>query len=185
MNICITQKNVGKTKKISKIYSLMKIFLPHPLNEIGKRQNNEDNIFPPKDTATANQHFFLVCDGMGGHENGEVASSTVCESFANKLKNIKPEDFNKEVFENTLSYAYEELDKKDTGEGKKMGTTLTFLYLNKKQAFMAHIGDSRVYHLRKNKNGKVEIIYKSSDHSLVNELLQSGIITDVIRSIPS
>jgi serine/threonine protein phosphatase PrpC len=156
----------------------MKISPPQSLNEIGQRHNNEDSIYPPKGAATATQHFFLVCDGMGGHENGEVASSTVCESFASSLINVKPEAFNKEVFENALSFAYDELDKKDSGEGKKMGTTLTFLYLNNKQAFMAHIGDSRIYHLRKNESGKVEIIHKSSDHSLVNELLQSGIITE-------
>jgi len=158
----------------------MKISIPQPLNEIGKRQNNEDNIYPQKNKATEKQHFFLVCDGMGGHENGEVASSTVCETFAAALKNVKPEDFNQTMFENALSAAYDALDKKDNANqsGKKMGTTLTFLFLNNKKAFMAHIGDSRIYHLRKSENKSVKIIYKSSDHSLVNELLQGGIITE-------
>ena len=152
---------------------------PYALNEIGGRKNNEDNIFPPKGKATAQQRFFVVCDGMGGHENGEVASNTVCESFASFLKDLPPNDFNEEVFERALSFAYNELDKKDNGlSERKMGTTLTFLYLNDKQAFMAHIGDSRIYHLRKNENGEVGILYKSVDHSLVNELLLSGIITE-------
>lgn len=59
-----------------------------------------------------------------------------------------------------------------------MGTTLAFLHISNRQALMAHIGDSRIYHLRKNDNCQVRIIYKSSDHSLVNELLQSGVITE-------
>ena len=156
----------------------MKINIPYSLNEIGKRQNQEDSIFPAKGQADNDTRFFLVCDGMGGHENGEVASQTVCESFASILKDIRPEDFNEVSFEQTLALAYNELDKKDnTPEHKsKMGTTLTFLYLNEKEAFMAHIGDSRIYQLR-TKNGKTEIIHKTFDHSLVNELLKAEVIT--------
>jgi len=165
----------------------MKISLPLALNEIGGRTNNEDNIFPQKGNATETQRFFVVCDGMGGHENGEVASSAVCESFAATLQSINPENFDKNIFEDALSSAYDALDKKDASTSlsagasagsKKMGTTLAFLHLNNRRALMAHIGDSRVYHIRKDKNGKTTILYKSSDHSFVNELVQSGIITE-------
>jgi protein phosphatase len=150
------------------------------LNEQGKRGNNEDSIFPPKNAANkTNDRFFLVCDGMGGHENGEVASDAVCQTFGAILKNTSPDVFNKQLFEQTLIAAYDELDNKDANPGvkKKMGTTFTFLHLNDKQAFVAHIGDSRIYHLRKNAGG-VDIMYKSADHSLVNELLTAGIITE-------
>jgi protein phosphatase len=115
---------------------------------------------------------------MGGHENGEVASGTVCESFAEYLKKTDVEKFNTELFNQALDYAYDQLDKKDqsAAEDKKMGTTLTFLCLNNKGAFMAHIGDSRIYHLRKTAEG-VEILYKSQDHSLVNDLIRAEVIT--------
>jgi len=157
------------------------------LNEIGKRTNNEDNIFPPKNEASASQCFFIVCDGMGGHENGEVASSAVCESFADTLKGINHENFDITIFKEALSSAYDTLDEKDASTSlstgcstgsKKMGTTLAFLHLNNKQAFMAHIGDSRIYHIRKDETGKATILYKSSDHSFVNELVQSAIISE-------
>lgn len=153
---------------------------PHALNEQGGRSNNEDSIFPPKNQADETTRFFLVCDGMGGHENGEVASSSVCESFAAFLEKVAPDDFNEEVFNRALDFAFDGLDKKDHSHptAKKMGTTLVFLHLNNKQALMAHIGDSRIYHLRKNGQGEVDIVYKSSDHSLVNELLKAGIITE-------
>ena len=158
----------------------MQILKPLALNEIGGRGNNEDSIFPQKDNADVTNRFFLVCDGMGGHENGEVASSSVCDSFAAFLKNIPPDSFDETVFERALSFAYDELDEKDNGSesSRKPGTTLTFLFLNNQQAFMAHIGDSRIYHLRKNDDGDTEILYQSSDHSLVNELLKAEVITE-------
>ena len=159
----------------------MQISKPFALNEIGGRSNNEDNIFPPKGEATEAQRFFVVCDGMGGHENGEIASSAVCDSFAATLKNFNHENFDKTIFEEALSSAYDALDEKDGSasfSSKKMGTTLAFLHLNNRQALMAHIGDSRIYHIRKDETGKATILYKSSDHSFVNELLQSGIINE-------
>ncbi len=155
----------------------MKTNKPYALNEQGKRQNQEDTVFPAKDAATTDTCFFLVCDGMGGHSHGEVASATVCESFAESLKDTSPEAFDEAAFNRALAYAYDELDRKETSEyGNRMGTTLTFLHLNGCEAFLAHIGDSRIYHLRTS-NGKAEIVYKTSDHSLVNELLNAGIIT--------
>jgi len=156
----------------------MKINQPYSINEIGKRQNQEDSIFPAKNKANSKQHFFLVCDGMGGHENGEIASQNVCESFNTFLKTIQPEDFNQLAFEQALTFVYDELDKKDKSSeySSKMGTTLTFLHLNEKEVLMAHIGDSRIYHIR-TQNGKAEIIYKTSDHSLVNELVRAEVIS--------
>ena len=156
----------------------MIIHTPYALHEIGRRQNQEDSIFPDKGQANSNSPFFLVCDGMGGHENGEIASQTVCESFGNYLNNFPPDDFNEAAFEQALALSYDALDKKDkTPEHKsKMGTTLAFLHLNQKEAFMAHIGDSRIYHLRP-ANGSVGIVYKSEDHSLVNELHKAEVIT--------
>ena len=153
---------------------------PYALNEQGRRSNNEDAIFPQKNKADKTNRFFLVCDGMGGHENGEVASGSVCNSFAEFLKTVSPNDFDEALFDRTLDFAFDELDQKDkaTETERKMGTTLTFLYLNDKQVFMAHIGDSRIYHLRKNGKGKATILYKSSDHSLVGELLKAEVITE-------
>jgi len=153
---------------------------PYALNEQGRRTNNEDSIFPPKNRANGTNRFFIVCDGMGGHENGEVASRSVCESFAAFLKNVSPNDFDEAMFDRALDVAYDELDQKDDGgeTTKKMGTTLAFLYFNDDQVWMAHIGDSRIYHLRKNGNGEVRILYKSFDHSLVNELLHAQVITE-------
>jgi protein phosphatase len=154
----------------------IRINKPSALNEQGGGSNQEDSIYPRKGEASVNDRFFLVCDGIGGLQNGEVASATVCESFAEVLcdsDTITYEDFN-----SALAYAFACLDAADTAaEGeRRMGTTLTFVCLHSGGAFMAHIGDSRIYHLRR--QGKTaEILYKSRDHSLVNDLLRAEIIT--------
>lgn len=159
----------------------MKIFKPCAFNEIGQRENQEDSLFPAVGEATTESHLFLVCDGMGGHERGEIASSSVCDSFSEYLKDIVPDKFNSGVFSKALTFAYNELDNIDESyakTAKKPGTTLTFVYLNDNGVFAAHIGDSRIYHLRQGKDNQVNIVYKSSDHSLVNELLRAGVITE-------
>jgi protein phosphatase len=168
-----------RTIKQTNIINFMKIILnqPYALNEIGGGSNNEDSVFPAKGKATENDRFFLVCDGIGGHQNGEIASRIVCESFEAFLRNVDAVDFNRTVFQQALDYAYEQLNREDSTKGeRKMGTTLTFLYFHLKGVFMAHIGDSRIYHLRK-QGDKTGILYKSRDHSYVNDLLRANIIT--------
>lgn len=155
----------------------MKLGMPYALNEIGGRQNQEDSIFPPKGDANESTRLFLVCDGMGGHENGEVASGLVCSTFGANLANIDHEGFTVDMFNYTLNAAYDALDREDPNPEsmRKMGTTLTFLHLNSREAVVAHMGDSRVYHIRPSERNP--ILYQSSDHSLVNELVRAEIIT--------
>lgn len=155
----------------------MKIGMPYALNEMGKRSNQEDSVFPPKGDATPLTRLFMVCDGMGGHENGEVASGLVCSTFGANLANIDHNTFTVAVFEQTLDAAYNALDAADPSpeSQRKMGTTLTMLYIGDKEVVAAHMGDSRVYHVRP--SAENPILYQSYDHSLVNELVRAEIIT--------
>ena len=156
----------------------MKITIRQPLSfsEIGRKDNQEDCIYPSADKVNDQNRFFILCDGMGGHENGEVASTTVCEALGCFFESHLPEDgvMTTDLFKEALNYAYDELDKKDTGGLKKMGTTMTCLYLHRKGYLVAHIGDSRIYHIRSHTG----IVYQSSDHSLVNDLLRAGELTE-------
>ena len=156
----------------------MKITIRQPLcfSEIGRKDNQEDCIYPSAEVVSVQNKFFVLCDGMGGHENGEVASATVCDSLGRYLDEHQPEDgvMTPEQFKQALEYAYNELDKKDVGGIKKMGTTMTCLYLHQNGYLVAHIGDSRIYHIRPNTG----IMYQSSDHSLVNDLLRAGELTE-------
>ena len=60
----------------------IKIYPPLAIQELGNRDNQEDYIYPAYGKATASDCLFIVCDGMGGHDNGEVASQTFADALA-------------------------------------------------------------------------------------------------------
>lgn len=139
------------------------------IHELGHRDNQEDSIIQ------WNNHLFVLCDGMGGHEKGEVASQTVCQSlvtwFEQKVNLNDP--FTDNQLREALEYAYQQLDQYADGNPKQMGTTLTLLYIGNNGVTAAHMGDSRIYHIRPNTG----LLYQSRDHSLVFDLFQAGEIT--------
>lgn len=144
--------------------------------EMGQRDNQEDYMFPQPGEATDECRDFILCDGMGGHDSGEVASNAVCCAMGGYLLDNGKDDapFTKEAFLEALNFAYSELDARDTKAVKKMGTTMTFLKFHKGGCFVAHIGDSRVYHLRPSQG----ILFETRDHSLVNDLIKIGELTE-------
>ena len=139
------------------------------IHEIGQRDNQEDAI------VQWDNRLFILCDGMGGHEKGEVASQTVCQSLATWFENNinSDEPFTDNQLREALEYAYLQLDQYADGNLKQMGTTLTLLHINMQGVTAVHMGDSRIYHIRPN-NGT---LYQSRDHSLVFDLFQAGEIT--------
>lgn len=151
------------------------------LQELGQRTNQEDSLFPALGKSTSDDRLFVLCDGMGGHEKGEVASATVCATLSSVILSAwhPGEVLSDELFLQALSAAYDALDAKDNGEERKMGTTLTFLCLHASGATVAHIGDSRIYQLRPaSKNSPARIVFRTQDHSLVNDLVKIGEITE-------
>lgn len=153
-----------------------KISQPLAIHQLGSRTNQEDSIFPVLNTATAADRLFILCDGMGGHESGEIASSTVCETISKYILGHlnADEPLDDSLLEEAITEAYAAVNAKDSTGQKKMGTTLTFLCFHKGGCTVAHIGDSRIYHLRPSTN---EILYRSRDHSLVYDLFEVGEIS--------
>ena len=159
------------------------VFPPLSIHEIGQRDNQEDSI------AQWDNRLFVLCDGMGGHEKGEIASQTVCQAIVSWFEeHINPDDlFTDDLLKEAIEYAYTELDKyADNSNPRQMGTTLTLLYIHKQGVTAAHMGDSRIYHIRpfsapklgEARRGLNEgILYQSRDHSLVFDLFQAGEIT--------
>lgn len=139
------------------------------IHQKGKRENNEDFI-----KTIPSQNIFMVCDGVGGSSKGEVASELACDTFeiffSNNTSPLSPEVvsnallFTEKAFENYIT---------QNPDSKGMATTLTFVGFHDNQAICSHCGDSRIYHVR---NGN--ILFKTKDHSLVNELVASGYITE-------
>lgn len=162
---------------------IIKIRQPQSFSEIGRKDNQEDFLWPAPAKVGTENRVFLMCDGVGGQDSGEVASQTVATALGIYLTGHFPADgmVTKELFNEALAYAYDELDKVDTGAVKKMGTTMTCLILHRGGALVAHIGDSRVYHIRPSladSKGRSGIIYQTTDHSLVNDLLRVGEISE-------
>ena len=144
------------------------------LCEKGKRENNEDYICPA--SYSENERVFVLCDGMGGHGHGEVASETVCLGFYEYLKAQQPECYTEQIFKEALDFAVHELKRNNTfNDGQKlMGTTLVAIAINKNDILIGHIGDSRCYHF----SSSGEKLFRTTDHSQVADAIAYGLITE-------
>lgn len=112
-----------------------------------------------------------VADGMGGHKGGETASAGCRDEVLRALEGEKPGlQALKSAIEaaNVALFCQQEADESLSG----MGTTLSLVWLSDDAAYLAHVGDSRVYCLRDN-----ELQQMTDDHSLVAELVRKGAIT--------
>ncbi len=129
-------------------------------SEAGIRRDNEDYCKVVEDSKN-NRYLFVVCDGMGGHAMGEVASRVVCESICDYWQRAS---FECDV-ENVLKAAFQEtskaLDAKaDVLNHVEMGTTMVLAAIHGDILTIAHCGDSRCYLLRPN----VGVVYQTQDH---------------------
>jgi PPM family protein phosphatase len=149
------------------------------LYEIGGKRNQEDYVWPVPGAATAEDTVFIVCDGVGGSENGEIASKVVSEFVGASLNPARLSNISIEYINALLQTAKERLVAyaKEQHLSRNMATTFSLLALADKRAFIAWCGDSRIYHLRND-----QIVNKSSDHSLVNTLVKKGELTEAEAS---
>ena len=158
----------------------MRIRLHNPLGiyEIGKRQKQEDAIYPQLEQLSASSRVFVVCDGLGGLDNGEVASAAVASAMGKWVDEYLAtgQQLTREKVSEAVLNAQHALEAVASGfdSEKSMGTTLTMLAFTSNGVVAAHIGDSRIYHLRPSTG---QVMYRSRDHSLVNDLFLMGRLT--------
>ncbi|MDR2763645.1 MAG: protein phosphatase 2C domain-containing protein [Tannerella sp.] len=147
---------------------------PYAISERGGRQNNEDFIYPLSELVDSEQRLFIVCDGVGGADKGEIASSLACESLQTFFATFLEGDPTEELINKAVQYTEVRFDEyvSQHPEAKGMATTMTLLYVGETGITIAHIGDSRVYQFRDGQG-----IYQTEDHSLVNSLVKLGKIT--------
>ena len=159
----------------------MKFRIGKPLgfSDLGDREIQEDTMYPSIYDLREDNRFFIVCDGMGGHEKGEVASNTIVKELSKGYNQFVDNGYTVETFEEILESARQSLDQYYNEEygAHQMGTTLTFLSFTEEGYFAAHIGDSRIYHIRPAK--VTEFVFRSKDHTLVSYLLDSGVLTPI------
>lgn len=144
-------------------------------SERGKvRSMNEDQYAIYK--LSSDTYVFIIADGMGGHQAGDVASNMAVDEVLAFLKenSLKLEDDILDLIQNSIIYANEKIFSKsmEIEEYSEMGTTLTLGMICKNMLYVGHIGDSRIYLIREE-----EAIQISKDHSLVAELVRNGKIT--------
>ena len=122
----------------------------------------------------AQRHLIFVADGMGGHRGGEVASQMAVEEVGLTFKakaDHAPQEVLSEAFQRANRAIFERAQTDSSLSG--MGTTgVALLLTGSRKAWVAHVGDSRLYRLR---GGEMELL--TSDHSVVGELVRRGQIT--------
>lgn len=120
--------------------------------------------------------LFVVADGMGGHAGGETASKLTVETVVQSVlsdkgsMNMEPSDLLMGAIHRANTAVYSTAEKNKSLSG--MGTTVVTMYFTAGKLIVGHVGDSRVYMVKKN-----QIWQLTKDHSLVNEKLKAGIIT--------
>lgn len=153
----------------------MKVFTR---TDIGKTRNmNQDSFYISENDNGLN--LCILADGMGGYKGGEIASkvavTAVSKFITEKFDSIsKDKDSILDLLEDAILFAnsaiYEESEADE--ELQDMGTTLEVMLIYKQKVYIGHVGDSRIYRIRKNNMKKI-----TTDHSYVEKLIQDGEIT--------
>ncbi|TMP53052.1 MULTISPECIES: protein phosphatase 2C domain-containing protein [unclassified Pseudoalteromonas] len=133
------------------------------------RQLNEDAH------VEINSHnLWVVADGMGGHEAGEVASQLVVDVIRTQVEKFKLEDLNVSDIVKAIEDANKQLTEYSAQylSNKTAGSTVTALFVKNERYYILWVGDSRAYLLRNSKLTQV-----SRDHSQVNDLIDEGMIS--------
>ncbi|WP_276887098.1 Stp1/IreP family PP2C-type Ser/Thr phosphatase [Anaerococcus lactolyticus] len=146
------------------------------ITNIGKIRNENEDSF--SNISLGDLDFFIVADGMGGHSKGELASKLAAKLFIKYIKEADIASYNSyiKLLEEAIFYANEEIYKLSLEDGNiRMGTTVVCLCIDYKNKtyYLSHLGDSRAYIYRNETLSQL-----TRDHSLVNDLLDSGSLTE-------
>ncbi len=138
------------------------------------RKNNEDSFFLKTGSLGVFDTLMVVCDGMGGHRLGEVASSTAVHAVVSSIES-EPDMNPAYVMEQAVSIANLEVRKaSEEHRSFGMGTTLVTCGILGKTAYVANVGDSRLYLINKYEQSILQVTH---DHSYVEEQVARGLLT--------
>ncbi|MBI9051295.1 MAG: serine/threonine-protein phosphatase [Anaerolineaceae bacterium] len=185
-------KTVPLSEEISTNGRKSDLYMPPQLvvgssQSIGKqRDHNEDalfslNIMKSDEKSDSPFGIFIVADGMGGHQHGEVASSSAMRAMSeylikkiySPLMGTRPEALD-EPLQEIMEYGISEAQQAVLRNAPGGGTTITAAIIIDEQLTIAHVGDSRAYLLTP--GGQMKAI--SQDHSLVQRLIDLGQLTE-------
>ena len=143
----------------------------HSVTDVGRqREANEDSR---AEYALGDGGVLLVvADGMGGHENGEVASRIAVEALGQIFQNSPAPDPRDKLKNGMLVANQRIVSEAERLKVEGMGTTAVAAYVRGNRAFVAHVGDSRLYHVRDG-----ALIWRTTDHTRVQKMVQMGILS--------
>ena len=135
----------------------------------GGRSNNEDAVLALEKNG---KYLFAVADGLGGHDCGEVASGIAVKTLARAFEEDAPFDP-----ASAVNAANKAILEKQAETGKDMKTTVALFFFDGQKAYVAHVGDSRVYLFHRGR-----VVFQTTDHSASQLAVNVGDITpDQIR----
>lgn len=172
-------QNIGSTEKLQYMAALS---MPYTVTAVGMsdiglvRQNNEDVWAEVPEIG-----LYVLADGMGGHQAGEVAAreavTEICRVLKRKIARSKRYSFDElqDLLKRAMMYVNAQVFKlsRTSGDLRGMGTTLCCLLFHADGVALGHVGDSRIYLFR---DKKLEQMTK--DHSLLRELVDQGQLND-------
>ncbi len=145
----------------------------YAMTDIGRtRMVNQDYVFSCLEPVGNLPNLFIVADGMGGHQAGDFASSYSVKKFLESVSLSLQKNPHK-IFQDAIRYANKELIEKSRSNPdlRGMGTTMVALTIAGDRAYVANVGDSRLYLMEK------ELTQITVDHSLVQEMIRIGELT--------
>ena len=143
------------------------------LSLVGDREDNQDRVTVAVGQGAA---LMIVIDGMGGHSDGSRAADTALKSLLDSFQRTSLPMFDPLGFLHmSLSKAHDDVAKLGNGQAidARPRATTAICLVQEGAAYWAHIGDSRVYHIREGK-----VVQRTRDHSHVELLLREGKITE-------
>ncbi len=189
----------GKIESTDELFKKLDALLEKPVSEVihfaatnvgKKRMNNEDNFYAAtidlKENGinriyNGNRGIYVVCDGMGGHESGEVASATAVSSIRTSILpalafSLGYEDIKKLLEDAIINQANESIYQINEAQKrqleKRMGTTIVIAVVIDNKLYTAHVGDSRIYMINKDSIEQV-----TEDHNVAMKNYRDGIGT--------
>lgn len=139
---------------------------------VGGRKENQDRY---GGRPMGNFTILTVCDGMGGMAGGQTASTLAVDEILKTLAKTTEENMGVKAIKSAIANANTAIYQRALNDPplRGMGTTATILVLTRRAAYLTHIGDSRIYQLRRGKK-----IFRTFDHSRVFEMVAQGMMTE-------
>ena len=165
------------------------------LTDVGlERDHNEDDFFiygqqttiqtPSQGIVKIDRGLFVVCDGMGGHASGEIASATAIAKITEQFEpfwqdGLPGEQKLQEIIQLANDSIYDLNEAEMRRDAGRMGTTAVVLAIHNTSVSIAHVGDSRIYQITRDKLEQI-----TRDHEVATRLIDQGVEAEIANSRP-